>query len=76
MGTDYCEECQDKNSCSIRNLELEDGCPKHELLHRQETLMAQLSVLSGDGSMYTSSEIENIARNAIIIINSMKKGWL
>ena len=76
MGIDFCENCHDKDSCTICNLGLEWGCPKYDLLKKRTALMGQLATLASDGSAYTSSETEDIAKDAIVIINSMMKGWL
>ena len=76
MKPDRCNECRDKDNCRIRDLGLQWGCVKNDLLNKKYDAIARLKQASANPEELMTSEVAALAEDALLVISCMEKGWL
>lgn len=76
MKPDRCNECKDKDDCRIRDLGLQWGCAKNDLLNKKHDTITRLKQAIGSPEFFEAKEVRTLAEDALLTISCMEKGWL
>ncbi|MBO7451008.1 MAG: hypothetical protein J6U54_11650 [Clostridiales bacterium] len=76
MNPDKCNECRDKDNCRIRDLGLQWGCAKNDLLNKKDDTIIRLKQAVNSPEFLDAKDVKVLAEDTLLVISCMEKGWL